>query len=197
MNIPQLDINFSMGQIGMEWNKGSMEIKQNTPQIDLDYSGSKPYQIVPDLKISNPPAELDIDNSKPLAELGFRKIHSLIDFMESKSKRKTLENLQEISRDGDYLGKLELGGERISQLSKSKMLEEIPEVNVALLPENPPEINVKVNPVKIDITETDIKVKNNFVFPKAEIKPDQLKIYLAQKGELEIELVKHVIDMKV
>lgn len=197
MNIPQLDINFSMGQIGTKWQKGSMELKQNIPQLELEYGGSKPYQIVADMDISNPSAELDIDISKPLAELGFRKINSLINFMESKSKKKTLEGLQELSQDGDYLGKLELGGNRIAQLSKTKMEADIPEINVELLPKNPPDINVKINPVKVDIKENNIKVKNNFTFPKAEIKPDQLKIYLAQKGELDIKLKNHRVDMKV
>jgi hypothetical protein len=198
MRIPQLEISFSMGQIAVERQKGSMEIEQNIPAVELEYTGgSRPYQWFPDMEISSPPAKLSIDYSKPLEELGFYRIQSLINYLQNKGREKVLEGIEEMSRDGDFLGKLELGGNRIAQLSKNKMREEIPEVNVALLPKNKPEIDVEVNPVRVKIKEIDIKVENNFAFPKAKIKPDEIRIYLARKGEIDIKLVEHQIDIKI
>ena len=103
----------------------------------------------------------------------------------------------ETSRDGDFLGKLELGGNRIAQLSKNKMREEIPEVNVDLLPKSKPQIDAETSPVRVKIKEIDVKVENNFVFPKAKIEPDKVRIYLARKGEIDIKLVEHQIDIKI
>lgn len=197
MNVPQLEINYTWPQIDMEWKRGSMEIKQNIPQIDLDYNTSKPYQIMGDMEISAPPAEMDIDYTKPLADLGCRKIRSLINFIDSKSKQKTLKAIQEFAREGDYLGKLELGGNRIAQLARKKMMKEEYTTGIKSLPEHLPEIKVKTHGVKVDVSQTDIKVKTNLVFPKAEIQPDQVKIYLAQKGELDIKVVEHQINMKI
>lgn len=197
MNIPQLEISFTMAQIDMNWTRGSMEIEQNTPQLDIDYGNSRPYQVVGDMEMSNPPAEMEIDYTKVLEDLGYRKLHSLINFMDNQAKEKTIEAIKEDSQDGDYLGKLELGGNRIAQLARTKLLEEEHEVNVELLPKQPAEINIKTNPVKVTVKPADIDVKTNFVFPKAKIQPDQVEIYLAQKGELDIRLVEHQIDMKV
>ncbi|MTI59264.1 MAG: hypothetical protein FH762_04600 [Firmicutes bacterium] len=197
MNIPQLEISFTMAQIDMKWTKGSMKIEQNTPQLDIDYGNSRPYQVVGDMEISNPPAEMDIDYTKVLEDLGYRKLHSLINFMDNQAKEKTIEAIKEDSQDGDYLGKLELGGNRIAQLARTKLLEEEHEVNVELLPKQPAEINIKTNPVKVTVKPADIDVETNFVFPKAKIQPDQVEIYLAKKGELDIKLVEHQIDMKV
>lgn len=197
MNIPQLEISFTMAQIGMKWTRGSMEIEQNIPQLDIDYGNGRPYQLVGNMEISSPPAEMEIDYTKALEDLGCRKLRSLISFMDNQAKEKTLEVIKEDSWDGNYLGKLELGGNRIAQLARSKLLEEEQEVNVELLPKHPPDIKVKAYPVKVTVDPADIDVKSNFVFPKAKIRPDQVEIYLAQKGELDIELVEHQIDMKV
>jgi len=197
MNIPQLDISYQLAQIDMTIKKGSMEIKQNTPMIDLDYGNSRPHQIVGEMEISNPPAEMEIDYKKCLEDLGYRKLHSLIRFMGNDGKKKTIGVIRESVRDGDYLGKLELGGNRIAKLAKSKLLEKGKEVNIELIPKQPPDINVKTGQVQVNMNLADINVKNYSSFPKAEIQPDKLKIYLAQKGELDIELVEHKIDVKV
>ena len=198
MRIPQLEIRFTMGQIAAEWEKGSMEIEQNRPAIRLEYAGSsKPYQLFPDMEISSPPAKLSIDYSKPLEELGFYRIHALINHLKNEGRGKVIEGIVETSRDGDFLGKLELGGNRIAQLSKNKMREEIPEVNVDLLPKSKPQIDAETSPVRVKIKEIDVKVENNFVFPKAKIEPDKVRIYLARKGELDIKLVEHQIDIKI
>lgn len=198
MRIPQLEIRFTMGQIAGELKKGSMEIEQSRPAARLVYTGgSRPYQLFPDMEIDSPPAGFSIDNSKPLEELGFHKIHSLINHLKNQGREKVIEGIAEASRDGDFLGKLELGGNRIAQLSKNKMEKEIPEVNVDLLPKNKPAIDVEVNPVRVKIKEIDIKVENNFAFPRPKIKPDEIRIYLARKGELEINLVEHQIDIKI
>lgn len=198
MRIPQLEIRFTMGQIAAEWEKGSMEIEQNRPAIRLEYAGrSKPYQLFPDMEIDSPPPKIEIDSSKPLEELGFYRIHALINHLQNKGREKVLEGIEEMSRDGDFLGKLELGGNRIAQLSKNKMREEIPEVNVDLLPKSKPQIDAETSPVRVKIKEIDVKVENNFVFPKAKIEPDKVRIYLARKGELDIKLVEHQIDIKI
>jgi len=198
MRIPQLEIRFTMGQIAAEWEKGSMEIEQSRPAARLVYTGgSRPYQLFPDMEIDSPPAGFSIDNSKPLEELGFHKIHSLINHLKNQGREKVIEGIAETSRDGDFLGKLELGGNRIAQLSKNKMREEIPEVNVDLLPKSKPQIDAETSPVRVKIKEIDVKVENNFVFPKAKIEPDKVRIYLARKGEIDIKLVEHQIDIKI
>lgn len=198
MRIPQLEIRFTMGQIAAEWEKGSMEIEQNRPAIRLEYAGrSKPYQLFPDMEIDSPPPKIEIDSSKPLEELGFYRIHALINHLKNEGRGKVIEGIVETSRDGDFLGKLELGGNRIAQLSKNKMREEIPEVNVDLLPKSKPQIDAETSPVRVKIKEIDVKVENNFVFPKAKIEPDKVRIYLARKGELDIKLVEHQIDIKI
>src|SRR5690606_33745858 len=101
--------------------KGSIDIQQNRPYIKLEYSGDKPHQITADMDMSSAPAEMDIDLSKAYAELGFHRINSLLEFLKDKNQREILESLRQISQDGDYLGKLEAGGNRIAQLSKDKM----------------------------------------------------------------------------
>lgn len=196
MNIPQIDINYKMARIGMKWEKGSMEIQQNTPRIELDYSNSHPYQIVGDMKISNPPPEMEISYKKCLEDLGYRRLLSLVRFMVSEGKKKTLEAIQESVQDGDYLGKLELGGNRIARLARSKLREKEKELNIDSLPKQPPDIKVKTGQVQVTMDLADVNVKNYSSFPKIDIKPDRVKIYLAQKGEVEIELVEHKIDLK-
>lgn len=198
MRIPQLEIRFTMGQIAGELKKGSMEIEQSRPAARLVYTGgSRPYQLFPDMEIDSPSPKIEIDSSKPLEELGFYRIHALINHLKNQGREKVIEGIAETSRDGDFLGKLELGGNRIAQLSKNKMREEIPEVNVDLLPKSKPQIDAETSPVRVKIKEIDVKVENIFVFPKAKIEPDKVRIYLARKGELDIKLVEHQIDIKI
>ncbi len=187
MNYPQLVIKQTPAVVGIERERGYFDLKINQPAIKIDYNQPKPYQQVGAMAISAPPAKMEID-------LGYRKLQDLAVFLKERSRQRTVEGLATIVGEGDYLVQVEKGGNRIADLARTKLAgPEKPQV-INLMPEEPPEINVTTGSVQVDYPMTWIKVTTNFQFPRAEVKTDRLRVFLAQKANLEIEVIGGELD---
>lgn len=188
MNYPQLVIKQTPAVLGIERERGYFDLKINQPAIKIDYNQPKPYQQVGAMAISAPPAKMEI-------EQGYRKLQDLAVFLKERSRQRTVEGLATIVGEGDYLAQVEKGGNRIADLARTKLAgPEGPVIN--LMPEEPPEINVTTGSVQVDYPMTWIKVTSNFQFPRAEVKTDRLRVFLAQKANLEIEVIGGELDLR-
>lgn len=197
LQIPQLNITKTMPQIDARTERGSFDIESHTPQIELDYGHSRPYQRLGSLEMETPSAQFDIDLTKPYEDLGVRKFHSLIRFMKNKWYKKTLAGIAEFAREGDQLGQIGNARQRIAQLAKKELDESQPQLALKSIPENPPDVKAVPGQLKVSYQKNQISVSTNFEFPTVKVNPAKLNIYLAQEGNINIEIINNNIDMKI
>ncbi|OCL27639.1 hypothetical protein U472_03560 [Orenia metallireducens] len=190
MRIPQLQINQSMGQIGIRWQRGSFDMEVSSATIEIDYGNPKPFQILAQPQIDQPPAKLTIDKTEFLEDVQFRKFKSLVKHLKGLAKKKIIQGTTEIASEGDQLAKIENKGNMIAQLAKKELVEDKPNITIKSI--SPPDIKVKTNTISVKFKPANIEVKNNFSFPKVKASGDQVDIYLKHKGKLEIEVVNNV-----
>ena len=188
MNYPQLVIKQTPAVLGIERERGYFDLKINRPAIKIDYNQPKPYQQVGAMALSIPLAKMEID-------LGYRKLQDLAAFLKERSRQKAVEGLTTIVGEGDYLAQVEKGGNRIADLARTKLVGS-EETVINLMPEDPPEINVTTGSVQVNYPMTWIKVTTNFQFPRAEVKTDRLRVFLAQKANLEIAVIGGELDRR-
>ncbi|WP_018249195.1 DUF6470 family protein [Orenia marismortui] len=190
MKIPQLQINQTMGKIGMEWQRGNFEMNLSPIEVEIDYGNSKPFQVVSQPQIDNPSAELKIDNTKFLEDIEFRKFNSLVKHLRGLAKNKITQGIVEIAQEGDELSKIEDKGDKIAQLAKGELTD--PKKEISLKVASSPSIKVETNSTNIKVNPAKIKVDSNSAFPEVRASGDKVEIYVEQKGRLEIEVVSNV-----
>ncbi len=188
MSVPQVRINQTVGQIGMKWTDGYFKLKNKQDNVDLEYQGAKkPGQVVGEVKIDNPPAKVEIDQTACLDDLNFRKFNSLIKHLKKEAIKKTAEGIVEIAREGDQLMMIEKGFGVIPRLAKSE-LEDKKKFGIKSVPASKPKINAQLEQIKVNVDKVKIKVRNRFSFPEVEVKGKKVDIYLAQRGKIDISV---------
>ncbi|TDX58898.1 DUF6470 family protein [Orenia marismortui] len=197
MKIPQLQINQSIGRIGIKRQEGSFDIETSPPQINMDYGNPKPFQILSQPQIDNSPAELKIDNTSFLEDVEFRRFNSLVKHLRGLAKKKINQGIVEIAQEGNRLAEIENKGNKISQLAKKELTEDKQEIGLKAIPSSPPDIEVETNPVKVKVKPAKIRVETNLSFPEITATGDKFEIYLEQKGKLEIEVVDNRLDYHI
>ncbi|MDI3547008.1 MAG: hypothetical protein PWR10_660 [Halanaerobiales bacterium] len=191
MDFPRLTVRYIFGRIGIERIPGYFRLKMGTPNMELEYKKDKPFQI------DNPAARIEIDQTKPLEDLNLRKFTSLTRYLQGKANRKCTRALTEIVSEGDRLAKIELGGNAIAELARKELDEENREPILTTIPRSAPEIKVKTPKLEVKGGQTRLEVESDYILPKVDYQPDDLKIYLIQKGELQIDVSGRLIDYKV
>lgn len=189
LKIPQLRITQRMAEIAIDRREGYLKISSPQSQFDLNYNNSKQLQVVGDIKIDNPPAKLDIDQTKCLEEVGYRKTKSHIRHLTGQAEQRTWEGIAKIVSEGEFLAQIEKGSNQIVQLAKQKMNDSQKRFAIRSIPSSSPEINVQTYPIKVQVNQARIQVESSFSYPQVDFKADRLEIYLAQKGELQIDIV--------
>ena len=195
MGVPQVIIEKSLGQIGINNIPSEFKLDKINPNVEIDYGGERPFQIVDSVEIKNSSVDLKIDQTKILEEYGFYKVRALTKYISQKDKKKISESISEIVQEGEYLSKIE-DNNKIAEIAKRELGEE-KQFNIALLPESKPEIDVKTKKMKVNIKNNKMKVDTEFYYPKLNYKKGKIEIYMKEKGYFNIDLKGNNINLKI
>ena len=194
MKVSQIVIERSLGQIGITKIPSQMKLNRINPNVEINYGGEKPFQVVDSLEIKNSSTDLKIDQSKILEEYGFYKVRRFTKYLDQKEKKNISKSISEIVQEGDYLAKIE-DKNKISTLVK-KELNKKKSFGVALLPKNKPEIDIDIKQMQVDVKKNKIKVDSDFRYPEFNYKEGKTEIYLKKEGYLNISLKGNTINLK-
>ncbi len=178
-----------MAEIAINRKEGYLRISNPPNKLDINYNNPNSLQVVGKIQIDNSPAKLEIDQTKCLEEVGYRKFNSQLKYLRGEAEKKTGQAIAEIVHEGEFLAKVEKGSNQIAKLAKRKMNSSQKEFGVKAIPSSPPEINVQTYPIKVKVNQSKIQVEDSFVYPQVDFKSEKLDIYLAQKGELKINVI--------
>ncbi len=188
MNLPQIQIQKTDPRLQVEKQKGSFKVKPSKSTLQLQYQNEKSIPDGGKLEIDNPPAKVEIDQSKSFADLGRKKINLFIKHLEKLAARKTQKGIAEIAKEGDFLSKIEKKSHTIAEAAKKELYEDQKKLVVKAIPEAKPEISVNPGPVSIKAQSTKVKMQVDFKPMQVEAKMDKVQFYVNPKPRLEIEV---------
>lgn len=185
MQTPYLQMQSTLGQIGLQSNRPPLQIKQ--PNADLTIK----QEHVDTLKISTKASKLLIDQTEAFADAHLKDpIRSANEYYQ-KTKSKVAEYISKTVSQGMQLLKIENGGNVFPQLAAANsqlnperqfQLKSMPNALRVKINYQPGELNIQVNR-----SEPDIQVKKND--PIISIPKWQTDAYIRQKNNLNIQAV--------
>ena len=180
MNVPQLRIEQTSVQIGLNIRQPVQEIKQ--PQADISIK-----QPEADMNFNKRPPRLTIDQTKALADVGIKPVGMVVREAAQKGHGTWSEGVSRVSRDGDEMMRIENGGDPMSVQAKRNGEPQMKEFNVGWIPSH---FSVDID---YDPGELDIQVKVNK--PIIDVKPNKpihnytpgsTDVYIAQEPTIDI-----------
>ncbi|MCV9884678.1 DUF6470 family protein [Metabacillus halosaccharovorans] len=188
MQIPQIRLESTTGQIGIKTNQAVNNISQ--PMADLTIEQPKA-----ELQINTTPSKLTIDQTEARADMDLKSIARRTEEFAQQGKSDLLEGIARRAQQGDQLMKIENPGNPIASLAKTNSQKEMKEFGLAFIPSYG---SVKINyePSKIEINVKPIKPNINVQVnkPTYDYQPGNVDISLQRRNELKIDF--EMIDIK-
>ncbi|KYO64118.1 DUF6470 family protein [Thermovenabulum gondwanense] len=192
MQIYNLDIQFSFGELGISYKKGNMDIKRDiTGGFDLQKSQ-------PELQLNIEYPKLEkIDLKAPFSEIGLADMPTLSRQWFYEAQDLTWQAVEKIAREGDELGAIEKGVS-ISELAEFNAFPE-KDYNVDLIPKSPPEIYFQEGKVNASLKEGFVRVNINPFPVDISYEYGDVKTYLQKPPYIKITPVKvgEHVDLKI
>lgn len=185
MQVPQLRINQTHGQIGMNHHRPHLDIKQHNADLSIK------QEHVATLQISQKAAKLSIDQSEAFADANLKgPLRSSNEFI-AKTKQNVMQFIAKKSREGDQMMKIENGGGVIASIAaQNSHLYPPLDFNYDTMPK-PMRVNIQFQPNDVDIRvnriEPDIQVTKND--PTIQHRPWQIDTYMTQKQSISFQAV--------
>ncbi|WP_096156601.1 DUF6470 family protein [Bacillus sp. FJAT-45066] len=183
MNIPQLRINQTNVQIGLNIRQPVQEIKQ--PQAEMTIR-----QPEADMNFNKRPPRLTINQTKALADVGIKSAGMVVREAAQKGYGTWSQGMSRVARDGDELMRIEHGGNRMPSQAKRNGEPAAKEFNVGWIPSHfsvgidydpgDLDIQVKVNKPIIDVRPN--KPIHNYT-------PGSTDVFIAQEPTIDIRFI--------
>lgn len=194
MNSPRIQIQRTNPRLQVERKKGYFKVDRSKSRLQLRYQNEKSIPDGGHLKIDNPPAKLEIDQSKSFADLGSRKFSLFIKHLEQLAVKETQKGIAEIVREGDFLSKIEKETHTIAEAVKKEFYDDQKKFGVRAIPVAKPEIKVDPGQIKIKAQPTEVKMQAELKPMQVRAKADKIRFYTEPKARLEIEIVGARVD---
>ncbi|MCG0275606.1 MAG: DUF6470 family protein [Thermosediminibacteraceae bacterium] len=192
MRVYTLDIKFSFGELGIDYQKGNMEIKKDiTGGFDLKKSMPELY-----IKVELPRIE-KIDLEAPFSEIGLADMPELSRHWFYEARDLTWQAVERIAQEGDALGAIEKGIS-ISDLAELKAFPE-KDFNVDFIPKTPPEVNFREGKVEMSLKEGRVDVCVNPSPVDVSYEYARVKPFLKKPPYIKIKAVKvgEYLDIRI
>ncbi|MFP3389027.1 DUF6470 family protein [Brevibacillus sp. SIMBA_040] len=187
MNLPQLRMESTNAQLGLNIRKASVDIQQPHARVTIK-------QVPASLEIKQPQGELTIDSSEARENLNIRgPLRSTMDNAEY-STQKLMEGISRISREGDQLRAIETRRNAIADIAFEKTItpDEVyyPSRTIGNgvkihYEEKRPEINVKLGGAEIEVLPQR---------PIVNYTPGKVESYMKQWNSLKVEVIGLKLD---
>ncbi|MGI6152238.1 MAG: DUF6470 family protein [Christensenellaceae bacterium] len=145
----------------------------------------------PQMTVQRQAPSFKVDWSTVWAQSGRRSPEKLQQHMRQVSRQKVDQAIQRTVKNGDYLGKLNsyIDSKRdpIGELAFDNMLSDMPELNVASMPESMPDIVWDPGGIKIEWTTGEITIDwDDDYMPDVTVSPHSVEIKLSGRSEVKI-----------
>jgi len=192
MTIPRIVISQQFGALGINITPAKMHMSTHIRRM------SELSIKTPEFKATGtePPA-FHFDFTKVMSDIGNKSPSRMARDYISKNRQRNLEIINQASKEGDFIGATELGGDRAIQSIKQKMAPRAKEFDIGLLPsESPPEIDWDKPSLKLNWSGNGIKIEwdSNYM-PTLTVNPKvSVEVYLRNKPKITISVEEYSTD---
>ncbi|MFN7252522.1 MAG: DUF6470 family protein [Anaerobacillus sp.] len=185
MQVPYIQMNSVLGQIGLQPNRPQMQINQRNAELSIHQDHST-------MSISTRASKLYIDQTEAFADAHLKgPLRSSNEFI-SKAEGKVAQYIAKTAQQGDMMMRIENGFGAIPRIAEinSELYPE-KELNVGFLPRSTSQVKFNYVPseVKIQVTSSmpEIHVRKND--PQISIPKWQSNAYVKQKNNLTMKVI--------
>ena len=188
MQVPQIRLQQTMGQLGLDIQKPVQDIRQ--PQADLNMQ-----QVAAIVEIHNAPGVLTIDTSEGQANIDLRgplrRTQDYADF----GRQRTFEAIAQISANGDMLAAIENRGNPIADIAHAQSgIYENTDIIADHSGGDGIEMNYQPQPVQISVQQGGVKMNPQINPPQLNYERGKVEGYVRVKNSLTIDVVGASID---
>ncbi|OWZ84852.1 DUF6470 family protein [Natranaerobius trueperi] len=175
-----LQIDFNFGKLNLNSTPMKSEIDASRRDYQIEEQDSQ-------LSLSKEFSEVEIDYTQTLEDLGYYGLVRVREQSANEGMQTALETIGRIASFGDQLQQIENEGNPLID----QVLQEIwpeKELNLGLVPENPPDINFVEGGVNTDYTPGDVQVDLEDIAKRAYIESGSLNIDVNPKPHIDIRV---------
>lgn len=181
-----LDIQTSRPRLDITSTRASLEITNKTRRFT-----SK--RVAPQMNVERQAPTMKVNWSKVWAESGRRSPEQLKQYLNQMSRQNVDLAVQNFVNNGNYMLQLQnyIGKDvnPIAELSLERMKSELPEINVAMMPQSLPEVSWDPGYVRVEWTTGELQVEwDNEYAPDIRVTPHSVEIKLAGHSEVKISV---------
>ncbi|MGX6441630.1 DUF6470 family protein [Neobacillus sp. K501] len=183
MRIPQIRLQQTYAQIGLNISQPRQEIEQKPADMQIKQNSSK-------MTIDRTPSKLTIDQDQAWGELGFKPTSELSREFADAGYQAAIEAIGEIASEGDQLAAIEQHSDAFVAIATEKGNPPPADFNIAFIPSH--------GSVKIDYTPSEVRINWERGGAVIEVNPNKTihnytpgktEVYLRQMNQLQIDFV--------
>ena len=183
----QIQIDQKFGQIGIDTTRPQLQV--NSRPVDIQTQIIRPRM---DFSVQFPRVQIDL--TRPQAELGCKGIVPFEAEYANKGKAAVLRRIGRVAGEGDTLARsIGSGAEVIGQIARAKSIDNA-QSNIGLLPRSAPEISASGG-LDIRVMPGDVRYSVTPHHPEIKYSPGDISIYLRQKSVIKIETAGTHLDV--
>lgn len=181
MSIPQIRMQSTFAQIGIETSRGEMQIEQRHADMMME-------QPMAELIIDRRPPRLTIDQTRAFEDVNLKSVFRMTEDVAQAGYQQAMNAIARISQEGDELMMIEHGFSALHSQAERNSLPPMADFNIGWIPSlnsvkinydpGDTRINWKTHPVNIEVTPNK---------PVINYYPGKTNIFLAQKNTLNID----------
>lgn len=189
MQIPQLRMESTFAQLGLNINKPLQDIKQ--PQAEMNLK-----QVPATLNIEQARTILQIDSSQARANIGIMTSMQFSDSLASYGKQKAMQAIAEKSQEGDRLMRIYTKENAIAEIGREKGLRALeggytpPSSSM----DEGVDISAEFKPVMINVQRNGMSIDPVTKPPELSFTPGKVEPYMIQYNSLKIDVVGSQLD---
>jgi len=189
MQIPQLQMQSTFAQLGLNINKPVQEIKQPKAELNLK-------QVPATLTIEQGRITLQIDSSQARANIGIMTSTQFSDSNASYGKEKALQAIAEKSQEGDRLMRIYTKENAIAAIGREKGLRVLEGgyTPPAASADEGVDISFELKPVVINVQRNGMSIDPVTKPPEFSYTPGKVEPYMIQYNSLKIDVVGGQLD---
>ncbi|KQL46530.1 hypothetical protein AN963_16520 [Brevibacillus choshinensis] len=189
MHIPQLRMESTFAQLGLNINKPVQEIKQ--PQAEMNLK-----QVPATLNIEQARTILQIDSSQARANIGIMTSMQFSDSLAAYGKQKALQAIAEKSQEGDRLMRIYTKENAIAEIGREKGLRALEGgyTPPAASDDEGVDISIELKPVVINVQRNGMSINPVTRPPELSYTPGKVEPYMIQYNSLKIDVVGSQLD---
>lgn len=189
MQIPQLRMESTFAQLGLNINKPDQTIKQ--PQAEMNLK-----QVPATLNIEQARTILQIDSSQARANIGIMTSMQFSDSLAAYGKQKALQAIAEKSQEGDRLMRIYTKENAIAEIGREKGLRALEGgyTPPAASDDEGVDISIELKPVVINVQRNGMSIDPVTKPPELSYTPGKVEPYMIQYNSLKIDVIGSQLD---